>query len=156
MIIGKEVVFSLCCPLGEKISFFTHWFLLLVCPWGVVRAGLSWGGLLSTFSILWGWESPVGNRSRCSRTKVIHVAFFFLTSFVSLSVKVKVTQSCSTLCDPVDYTVHRILQARILEWVAVAFSRGSSQPRNKTQVSRIAGGFFTSWATREAQGSPGK
>ena len=57
--------------------------------------------------------------------------------------KVKVAQTCPTLCDPMDpYTVHRILQARILEWVAVPFSRGSSQPRDQTQVSRIAGGFF--------------
>ena len=47
--------------------------------------------------------------------------------------------------------VHGILQARILEWVAFPFSRGSSQPRYQTQVSHIAGGFFTSWATREAQ-----
>ena len=47
--------------------------------------------------------------------------------------------------------VHGILQARILEWVAFPFSRGSSQPRDQTQVSHIAGGFFTSWATREAQ-----
>ena len=46
--------------------------------------------------------------------------------------------------------VHGILQARILEWVAVPFSRGSSQPRDRTQVSHIAGRFFTSWATREA------
>ena len=46
--------------------------------------------------------------------------------------------------------VHGILQARILEWVAFPFSRGSSQPRDQTQVSWIAGGFFTSWATREA------
>ena len=46
-----------------------------------------------------------------------------------------------------DYTVHRILQARILEWVAFSFSRGSSQPRDQTQVSRITGGFFTSCAT---------
>jgi len=46
--------------------------------------------------------------------------------------------------------VHGILQARILEWIAFPFSRGSSQPRDQTQVSRIAGGFFTSWATREA------
>jgi len=45
---------------------------------------------------------------------------------------------------PMDYTVHGILQARILEWVAVPFSRGSSQPRDQTQVSHIAGGFFTS------------
>ena len=45
-----------------------------------------------------------------------------------------------------DYTVHEILQSRILEWVAFSFSRGSSQPRNWIQVSCIAGGFFTSWA----------
>ena len=52
---------------------------------------------------------------------------------------------------PNSYTVHGILQARILEWVAFPLSRGSSQPRDSTQVSHIAGGFFTSWATREAQ-----
>ena len=51
-----------------------------------------------------------------------------------------------------NYTVHKILQARILGWVAFPFSRGSSQPNNWTQVSHIADGFFTSWATREAQG----
>ena len=49
-----------------------------------------------------------------------------------------------------DYIIHGILQARILEWVAFPFSRGSSQLRDQTQVSCIAGGFFTSWATREA------
>ena len=59
-------------------------------------------------------------------------------------VKVKVTQSCPTLCDPMDYTVHGILQARILEWVAFPFSRDSSQPRNQIQASHIAGRFFTS------------
>ena len=50
-----------------------------------------------------------------------------------------------------DYTVCGLLQARILEWVAFPFSRGSSQPRDGTQVFRTAGRFFTSWATREAQ-----
>ena len=59
-------------------------------------------------------------------------------------VKVKLSQLCLTLCDPVAYTVHGILQARILEWVAFPFSRGSSQPRDQPQVSCIAGGFFTS------------
>ena len=59
--------------------------------------------------------------------------------------------SSLTLCDPMDCRVHGILQARILEWVAIPFSRGSSQPMDWTQVSRNAGGFFTSWATREAQ-----
>ena len=63
--------------------------------------------------------------------------------------EVKVVQLCLTLCDPMDYTVHGILQARILEWVTFPFSRGSSQPRDRTQVFCIAGGFFTSWATRE-------
>ena len=55
---------------------------------------------------------------------------------------VKVSQSCPTLCNPMDCIVHRILQARILEWVACPFPRGSSQPRDRTQVSCIAGGFF--------------
>ena len=59
-------------------------------------------------------------------------------------VKVKVAQLCPALCDPVDYTVHGILQARILEWVTLPFSKGSSQPRDQTQVSHIIGGFFTS------------
>ena len=58
--------------------------------------------------------------------------------------KVKVAQSYLTLCDPIDYTVHEILQARKLEWVAFPFSRGSAQPRDQTQVSHIAGRFFTS------------
>ena len=59
---------------------------------------------------------------------------------------VKFAQSCLTICDLMDYTVHGILQAIILEWVAFPFSRESSQPRDQTQVSHIAGRFFTSWA----------
>ena len=58
-------------------------------------------------------------------------------------VKMKVVQSCPTLCDPRNYTLHGILQARILEWVSL------SQPRDWSQVSHTAGGFFTSWATRD-------
>ena len=61
-----------------------------------------------------------------------------------------VTQSCPILCDPMDYTVCGILQARLLEWVAFPFSRGSSQPKDWTLVSRITHRFFTSWATKEA------
>ena len=60
------------------------------------------------------------------------------------SVSVKVAQLCPTLRDPMSYTVHEILQAGILEWVVVPFSRGSSQPRDRTQISYIAGRFFTS------------
>ena len=65
--------------------------------------------------------------------------------------KVKVAQSCPALCNTMGYTVHRILQARILEWVAFSFSKGSSQPRDRTHVSRIAGRLFTSRVTREAR-----
>ena len=60
------------------------------------------------------------------------------------SLLVKVAPLCPTLCDPLDYTVRGILRARILEWVAFLFSRESSQPRNRTQVSCIAGGLFIS------------
>ena len=67
-----------------------------------------------------------------------------------------VVPSCLTLCDPMDYSppgssVHGILQTRILEWVAMPSSRGSFQLRDQAQVSRIAGGFFTIWVTREVQ-----
>ena len=87
------------------------------------------------------------------------IVFFYLfvcivhlrrLSYVGLKwSEVKVTQSCPTLCDPMS-TVCGILQARILEWVAVPFSRGFFRPRDRTQVSCIVGGFFTSWDTREA------
>ena len=66
-----------------------------------------------------------------------------------------VTQSCPILCNPTDCSppgssVHGILQARILEWVTIPFSRGSSWPRDQTWVSCITGRCFTVWATREA------
>ena len=72
-----------------------------------------------------------------------------------LCVYVLVAQSCPTLSNPMDCSppgnsVHRILQARILEWVAISFPRGSSWPRDWTQVSHIAGRFFIIWATRQA------
>ena len=71
--------------------------------------------------------------------------------WICLNVKVKVAQLRLTLCNPMDYIVHGILQARILEWVAFPFSRVSSKPRDQTQVSCIAGGFFTSWATGKSK-----
>ena len=64
----------------------------------------------------------------------------------------EVAQSCPTLCDPVDcnllgFSVHGILQARILEWIAISFSRGSSWPRDRTRISHISGRHFNLWAT---------
>ena len=74
--------------------------------------------------------------------------------------KSKVTQSCLTLCYPMDCSppgssVHGILLARILEWVAISFSRGSSRARDHTWVFRIAGRLFTTWATRESENERG-
>ena len=74
---------------------------------------------------------------------------FLYSSLNNWKVKVKVTHSCSTLRNSMGYRVHGILQARILEWVAFPFSRGSSQTRDQTQVSCIAGGFFTNWTMRQ-------
>ena len=73
---------------------------------------------------------------------------FKLVNILIMKVKVVVAQLCPTLCDLMDCSppgssVHGILQARILEWVAFPFSRGCSQPRNQTPVSGTAGGFFT-------------
>ena len=76
------------------------------------------------------------------------VEYFSVIKFYEMK-WMKFAQSCPTLCDPMHHAVHGILQARILEWVALPFSRGSFQPRDRTQVSHIVGGFFTNWATRE-------
>ena len=72
---------------------------------------------------------------------------FFTTSTVKKEVKVKVTQSCLTLCDPMDYTVHGISPGQNTGVGNLSLLQRSSQPRDQTQVSRIAGGFFTSRAT---------
>ena len=82
-------------------------------------------------------------------------SFLSHTSFMHISLiewVSEVTQSCLTLCDPMDYSLqgssdHGIFQARVLEWVAISFSRGSSRARDRTRVSHIAGRRFTIWAT---------
>ena len=91
-----------------------------------------------------------------------HTFWLILLSYVGVgpvsdSSDSEVTQSCPTLCDPMDCSlsgssVHGIFQARILEWVAVSFSRGSSQPKDRTRVSCIASRRFTVWATRWVSG----
>ena len=75
-----------------------------------------------------------------------------LVNWVNDSIFRKLEAACESESRPVvsdSLQVHEILQARILEWVTFPFSRGSSQPKDWTQVSCIAGGFFTSWAIRE-------
>ena len=78
-----------------------------------------------------------------------------------MNVNVLVAQPCPTLCDLMDCSPpgssdHEIFQARILEWISISFSRGSSWPRDRTQVYRIAGRYFTVWATWEAHPVPQK
>ena len=90
------------------------------------------------------------------RSKRLLISWLQSPSAVILSEWVsEVAQSCPTLCNPMDCSppgslVHGIFQAWILEWVAISFSRGSSQPRDRTQVSHVVGTRFTVWATREA------
>ena len=94
-------------------------------------------------------SSPCGPLHTAAR--VSSQQLFFLRASDPREKNVKVTQSCLTLCYLMDYTVYGILQARILEWVVIPLSKGPSQPRDQIHVSRIASGFFSSWATREAQ-----
>ena len=72
----------------------------------------------------------------------------------NMQVKMLIIQSCLTLCDPMDcsppFSVHVILQARILDRVTISSSRGSSQPQDRSWVSHIAGRFITTWTTRES------
>ena len=81
--------------------------------------------------------------------------FNFICFFKKVKLKLLLIQTCLTLCSPMDSSVsgssvHGILQARILEWVIHSLLPGSSPPMDQTQVSCIAGRFFTIWAAREA------
>ena len=113
--------------------------------------------------LLWNiflWDSEVQGSLVCCSQRVRHdlateqqqqipvsILHFYICSS-GINMKMKLAQSCPTLCNLLDYTAHGILQAKILEWVAIPFSKGSSQFRDWTQVSHIAGRFFTNWTTR--------
>ena len=102
------------------------------------------------------WCLALLNSCSCWRVNLTNKLCMCLRFFFRLNVLVLVAQSCLILCDPMDCSppgssVHEILQATVLEWVAISFSRGSSWPRDQTQVSCTAGRFFTDWTTREAQ-----
>ena len=96
------------------------------------------------------WNTSPCKWSMLKKSSIIKI---FERPFIVCEVS-EVAQSCPTLCNPVDcslpgFSVHGILQARVLEWVAISFSRGSSQPRDRTQVFHNGGRCFNLWATRE-------
>ena len=104
-----------------------------------------------------GSQDPIFIRQTRDLPKITLFFRIWKTKWVNLLIQSEseVAYLCPSLCGPMDCSlpgcsVHRIFQARILEWVAFSFSRGSFQPRDWTQVSRIVGRHFTVWATREA------
>ena len=102
--------------------------------------------ILSFSCVYWSYFFLLLN---CQSMTFIHLKILFISGCAGSSL-LCVGFLCPTLCNPMDYTVHRILQARILKWVAFPFSRRSSQPRDQTQVFHISDRFFTSWAKKKA------
>ena len=137
------VTVALCCVPGY--SLHPHWLQLtrLICPWDFQAKNTGVGCIFSS-------REPSQPRDQ-NCVPCIGGGFSTTEPLGKPKTNAKVAQPSPALCDPLDYTVYRLLQARLLEWVAFPFSRGSSQPKDQTQASCIAGGFFTSWATREAQ-----
>ena len=130
-----ESCWTLCDPMDCNLSGFSDHgiFQARILEW--VAISLSRG---SSQPRDWTWVSCIAGR----RFTIL------ATRETQVKEKVKVAQSCLTLRDPMDYKVHQILQARILEYSeAFTVSRGSFQPRDQTQVSHIAGRCFTSCAT---------
>ena len=136
---GKDTVKILVLKLQEKLLCHPLLSFFLDPLWS--QSSLASGGLFCLWTL--------------RLTKECKFCFLQM-QFYERKVKVKVTQSCLTLYDPMDCSqqgssVHGIPQARILEWVAILFFKGSSKHRTWTQVSHIASRFFTIWSTREAQ-----
>ena len=116
-------------------------------------------GIRKWRDIPWWWIKRLSTLKMSILTKVIHrfkvISLITPVSLFGRNSKSEVSQSCPTLWDTMDHrlpgsSVHGILQARTLEWFAISFSRGSSQPRDQTRVSCIAGRFFTN----EPPGTP--
>ena len=125
---------------STKMKGYNDWWAY---KWDSTGASPKWEGKSPR---LCSWFSSTAWNALCLPVVLTHLP---------VKVKLLVAQPCPTLRDPMDcsppgFPVHSILQTRILEWVPIPFSRGSSQPRDQTRVSHIAGRFFTIWATREA------
>ena len=120
-------------PLGNQLQWPLNW-LVLVGIKGI------WSGFCRNNGL----------------NKQMARSFQLMIGTLPIKMFLKVSQSRLTLCDPINCSlpsssVHGILQTRILEWVAISFSRGSSWPRDRIWVSCIVGRVFTFWATRDTQ-----
>ena len=110
--------------------------------------------IMYSFAIHFLWQRKVKLMPVFSVGSVLYICFQSAIHHGACCFWVLVAQSCLTLCNPMDCSppgssVHGIFQARILEWVGIPFSRGSSRSRDWTQFSCTAGRFFTDWATRK-------
>ena len=129
----------------NRYMYLYNWITLLY-TWNVINLLLQLKKKKLRFS---NFEELVKNEIYCKNK-------YSLKNIYALCVHAKTLQLCPALCDPMDCSlpnssVRGILQARILEWIAISFSRGSSWPRDWTMVSCIAGRLFTTWATRETR-----
>ena len=141
--------------LSDNCWFFFFFLTSLSCSHSSQQAILSWMIWFRIFGL-----SELHELKEVSSCVISHAVNFFgsLRTFGpkrTYVMKVLVAQSCLTLCNPMDCSllgssVYGILWVKILEWVAMPSSRGSSQPRDQTRVSCIADRLFTIWATREA------
>ena len=135
--------------MGSSVQSTFAWIIQMEARQALIlKLKMTW------YSINWNnwWRSKKKTKMKTNHDQETVKFWLLLFSFKKW---IESAQLCPTLCDPMDCSppgssVHGILQARILEWVAVPFSRGSFQPRNRTQAFCIAGGFFTAWTTREA------
>ena len=155
-----ESCLTLCGPMGRSLpgSSVHGIFQLRILEWIVMTSSRrsywprDWTRA-SSISCITGGFSPVC-LAQGYHCPLPAISVYVLWSVMCLWSEAKWSESCSVVSDslwPMDCIVHGILQARILVQVAFPFSRGSSQPRDRTQVSRIAGRFYTRWATRVAQ-----
>ena len=157
---GRKILFLFCCSAQLLQLCPTLWDPMDCSPPGSSVHGISQARILEWVAI----SSSRGSSQPRDGTWVSCVAGGFFTTEPPRSPlflykerkESEVTQSCLTLWDPMEYcslpgsSVRGILQTRILEWVAIPFSRGTSRPRDQTWVSHITDRRFTVWATREA------
>ena len=119
-------------------------------PYVVLESKMATHSSILAWRIPWIWATVRGDAKSQTQMKWLSMHYIVHTMWKKES---EVAQSCPTLCDTMDCSLpgfHGIFQARVPGWVVISFSRGSSQPRDRTQVCRTAGRGFTLWATREA------